>query len=636
MHNTLIQDFAYILLAGSLFGWLFKRFFNLPLILGYIAGGFFIQFLNTVITTNLSPNNVHSLAELGVLLLIFTMGLHFSLPKLKALGFKPIIISVGQALLMWFTGVKIGQAFGFGEMESQFIGASIMTASTAMILKVLEEYQLKNARFVQKLFGILLVEDSVVIFILIWLAAKDVSHASQDNIGFLIKLLPIFLGSILLWWILGTILVPRFIKTAFQYGKEELLIVLTVGFALGLAYLSSAWEFSPALGAFIMGSIMSECRELKKIEILIEPLKNFFGLVFFVSVGLLFTPNVFLTEWKLILSLIACVLICKFSYTFILSVLSGIYLKDSIRMAGCLLQIGEMSLVVAQTGRYFKVFDDKMFSVVIAVAVVTMILTPATTRLLLNLADNLDSILPSRLLAGLNSYAQALNDFSFLSEQTKTRKHKLFLVRELRYVFNTILNKVKKNYTRLTIRNQTSTFSRLAPWDEYLVPVHITPGSIVSGKSLYDLKLREHFGTNIVAIERESKFIVAPKPDDLILGSDTLIIYGTEDSVSKLAAYSEQAIDSSMFRTIDDCTLGTIYLTPNHPFIGNTILDLGIRAVYNCVILAINRENERIKNPASRFIFQQNDELYIFGTKNSIVHLIESSEEEIDSDSQTA
>ncbi len=626
MHNTLIQDFAYILLAGSLFGWLFKRFFNLPLILGYIAGGFFVQILGTVVETNLSPTSVYSLAELGVLLLIFTMGLHFSLPKLKALGFKPILVAIFQALLMWMAGVKVAEAFGFSGMEAQFIGASITTASTAMIVKTLEEYQLKNARFVQKLFGILLVEDSVIIFILIWLATKDVSSSSQNTTAFLAKLLPIFIGSIILWWVLGTILVPRFIKTAYQHGKEELLIVLTVGFALGLAYLSSAWEFSPALGAFIMGSIMAECRELKKIETLIEPLKNFFGLIFFVSVGLLFTPNVFLTDWKLILALLGCVLGLKFVFNCVLNALSGAYLKDSIRMAGCMLQIGEMSLVVAQTGRYFKVFDEKMFSVIIAVAVVSMVLTPATTRMFLNLANKLDDILPSRLLAGLNSYAQAITDFS-LTEQIGRPHEKFYLMRELRYVFNTILGKVRKNYSRLTVRNQSATFSRLAPWDEYLVPVYISPGSIVSGKSLVHLKLREHFGVNVVAIERESRFIVAPMPDDLIIGSDTLIVYATEDAVAKLGSYCDQVIDSSMFRTIDDCTLGTIYVTADHPFIGKSILDLEIRATFNCVILAVNRDNERIKNPASRFIFEENDEIYIFGTKNSIIHLIQSHED---------
>lgn len=625
MHNTLIQDFAYILLAGSLFGWLFKRFFNLPLILGYILGGLFLNILVIYNFIKLMPETVYSMAELGVLLLIFSMGLHFSLPKLKALGMKPIIVSVAQALLMWFTGVKIGQFFGFTEIQAQFLGAAITTASTAMIVKVLDEYQLKNARFVEKLFGVLLVEDSVVIFIIIWLSAKDstLSAISQNN--FILNLVPIFLGSVLLWWVLGTILVPRFIKAAFHYGREELLVVLAVGFALALAQLSNSRGFSPALGAFIMGSIMSECRELKKIETLIEPLKNFFALIFFVSVGLLFAPSVFLSDWKLIVTMIVCVICCKFVYNVVLNTLSGVYLKDSIRMAGAMLQIGEMSLVVAQTGRYFGIFDEKIFSVIIAVAVVTMITTPITTKFFLNIGDKVDHLLPNRFIAGLDSYAQAMTDFSFY-DRISAHHSKFYFFREIRYVMSTLLGKIQKNYSRLTSRNQTSTFSRLAPWDEYLVPFHIPPASIVSGKTLFDLKLREKFGTNVVAIERENRFIVAPMPKDLILGSDTLIIYGTEESVSKLTAFCEQIVDPSMFRTIDDCALGTIYVTPGHIFIGKSILDLEIRAIYNCVILAVNRGNERIKNPQSRFIFDEGDEIFIFGTKNSISNLIQLSE----------
>lgn len=574
---------------------------------------------------SLMPSSVNAMAELGVLLLIFSMGLHFSLPKLKALGFRPILVSMGQALLMWYTGVKIGEWFGFSVMQSQFIGAAIATASTAMIVKVLEEYQLKSARFVEKLFGILLVEDSVLIFILIWLSAKDASLEATNQSSFLFDLLPIFLGSVLLWWVLGTILVPRFIKTAYQYGRDELLVVLTIGFALALAYLSSSKGFSPALGAFIMGSIMSECRELKRIETLIEPLKNFFALIFFVSVGLLFAPKVFLSDWKLIGVMVACVIICKFVYNVMFNVLFGVYLKDAIRMAGCMLQIGEMSLVVAQTGRHFGVFDEKTFSVIIAVAVVTMVTTPLTTKMFLNLGDRIDDILPNRLVACFDSYAQAITDFS-LYDRISAHQSKLYVFRELRYVLNTLMGKIKKNYSRLTVRNQTSTFSRLAPWDEYLVPVHIEPASIVSGKSLLDLKLRENFGTNVVAIERDNRFIIAPMPDDLVLGSDTLIIYGTEDAVAKLSAFCDQTVDPSMFRTIDDCTLGTIYITPGHSFMGKSILELGIRADYNCVILAVNRETERIKNPPSRFIFQEGDEIFIFGTKNSILNLIQNSE----------
>lgn len=620
MHNELIQDLASMLLTGGILGWIFKRLFKLPLILGYMFAGILISLPIPYTPMVVKPHDAHSLAELGVLLLLFSMGLHFGVRKIKSLGFKAVSVGIAESLAMWMSASLIANAFHIQSQKAVFLGAVFAVSSTVVIIKTLEDFELKSARFAEKIMGVLLVEDSVAIFIIIWLSTAS-SVGSSGNSGMsLIHLAFLFMGSIFLWWLLGTILVPRIIRSAFLAGKEELLVILSVGLALGLAYLSASWEFSSALGAFVMGSILSECRELRKIETLIEPIKNLFGLIFFVSVGLLFSPAIILEEWKFIILFTFVTIVGKIFYNLIFNLVAGQGMKDSIRMAGSMGQIGELSFVIAQVAKATNAIDEKIFSAIIVIAIVTMLSSPFIMKFSLAMADRSESLFPSKINRFIDIYSQFMFDFSVKKIERPGKKISFFT--KFRLLFRQAKEKIKLNYLKVTSTNVTSTLDRLAPWDEYLVPVHVAGNTAIAGKNLVDLKLRENFNINVVAIEREMQTIISPKPTDVIMDGDTLLVYGTEDSVIKLEHFCSKQLELSATSTIDECSLANIVLeNALHPFVGRNIIDLGIRESYNCIVLAVNRKNERIKNPISSFTFHIGDEIYLFGTKKSLLKI---------------
>jgi CPA2 family monovalent cation:H+ antiporter-2 len=195
---------------------------------------------------------------------------------------------------------------------------------------------------------------------------------------------------------------------------------------------------------------------------------------------------------------------------------------------------------------------------------------------------------------------------------------KFSLINGIRYLVENTKSRLKKNYMLMTSRNITATLDRLAPWDEYLVPVNVGSDTKITGKNLMELKLREKFNVNIVAITRDDRTIVSPVANEIIMSNDTLLVYGNEKSIADLESFCTEKISSENDLTIDQCILAGIRLHANHPFVGKTILELGIRVNYNCIVLAVNRNNQRIKNPISSFTFQKDDELFIFGTRISL------------------
>lgn len=615
MHNVLIQDLAAILVVGAVFGWIFKKLFRLPLILGYIFGGIFFRTPIPFKPAVLLPEIAHNLAEVGILLLLFSMGLHFGVRKIKTFGFSTIFVGVFQALSMWFTGKYVFSRLGFGPTESIFLGAALSNSATSVIIKTIEDFQLKSHRFAEKLMGVLLVEDAVAIFILIWLAASAATHSGTAISIW--NILPIFLGSLFIWWVLGTILIPRLIRMALETGREELLVILSVGLALGLAYVSAALNFSAALGAFVMGSILSECREIRKIETLIEPVKNIFCLIFFVSIGLLFSAPVVIANWTSILILVLVVFVGKILYNLVYNLVFGRELKDALLMSGSMGQIGEMSFVMAQLGKTLGVINDEMFSMIVAVAVITILMTPLTMRLFSYFADKSENLIKKKPFSYLETYSHSLFLFS-LDKKIYPLYKKISVSKCMHFITKFIKDHVHKNYLLATSHNVSSVLNRLAPWDEYLVPVNVSFHTDLAGKSLMELRLRERFNINIVAISRDLLTIISPKPSDIIMGGDTLLVYGNESAISNLEHCASQQVIQADLPSIDDCILGRMRLEPNHLFVGKSILELGIRNSYNCIILAINRDNERIKNPVSSFVFRADDEVFIFGTKQSI------------------
>ena len=615
MENFLLRDLALIYIISGLLSWLLKKYLNLPLILGYILSGIIFSLPFTFTPKISDITEVQRLADIGVLLIMFSMGLHFGYRKIKSLGVAPIIIGIIQVLLMWFLSTKVASFFDIGHNSHLFLGAVITTASTTVILKVLEDLQLKSARFAENLIAVLLVEDAVAIFIIIYLTTQFSPVPQSVSI---LHILVLFILTILLWWLIGTILLPRIIHSAVHRGKDELLIVLSIGLVLGLAFLAEEFKYSPALGAFLMGSILSEARASKVIDKLVEPLRNILGALFFVWVGLFFKFDVLVLNWPLIVSLSLTIIFGKTFFNLILNFLFGRSLKDSIRISGSMCQIGELAFIVAGAGLLLKAIDENIFSIVVAIAIITMVLTPFIIRLNLKIADNVSKILPTRLLNVLEIYTQSVIDFS-LNRRLIPISSGVPPFSWLRYLMGGFNSRLKKNFMRFTSQNMTTILDRLAPWDEYLTQVSISFGSHISGKSVLDLKLRETIGVNIVAIERGDYTLVSPDPSELIFPGDTLIVYASEAKVQKLEELAqEKATDYEEKNTLDDCKLGTFHLYASHPFVNKSLAQLKLRENYKCILLAINRMDLRIKNPSADFVLMEDDEIFLFGTRSSL------------------
>jgi CPA2 family monovalent cation:H+ antiporter-2 len=510
LSNPLLRDLSIILVLSGICGWIFKRFLNMPLLLGYILGGFILNTPFDFIPKLSNLKLIHYMAEIGILIIMFEMGLHFGYRRVKNLGMAPIFVGTCQVLLMWTVGTQVSSYFNLNQMTSIFLGAVIATSSTTVILKVLEDFKLRTARFAEALIATLLIEDCLTIFILIYL--KTTKHTQSVPILYLIAF---FLFSVLFVWLIGTISLPRFLKSIFQFGKDELLLILSIALVLSSALAAEMWDFSQALGAFVMGSILSESHENKKIEQLTAPLKHIFGCLFFVSVGLYFDPGVFKTSSWLILGLILTVILGKIIFNLTLNILVGRTLQDSLRIAGSMPQNGELSFVVAQTGVMLGVLNARLFSVVVVGATVTMILTPFIMRLNLYIANRIETILPAKVIGFFNYYSKLILEFNIATALLPTSSSKV--MSKLRFIFERLQEYLKKNFMKITSSNLTATLDRLAPWDEYLSQINVYSGSYAAGKSLLRLKLREKITVSVVAIERGETTLISPDLHEILI-----------------------------------------------------------------------------------------------------------------------
>ncbi len=613
MSNAVVQDLATILITGSILGWVFKKIFKVPLIIGYIVTGILISLPTP--PNLVRPEDTKAISEIGVLLIMFTIGFHFGFRKIKSMGLSPILIALGEISLIGVFGVFILKSIGLREIESLFVGAALLASSSALIFKILGDFKLSNLRFIEKLTSVLVLEDAIVIFVIIALSLLLKDENSIVNFS-IYQLVPIFVVGIIAWWILGTLLLPKIIKYLSKNESDELLASFSVGIALGAAFLSSKLQMSSALGAFLVGSILSECREIKKIEKIVTPIKDIFTLIFFVSVGMLFSPHILFTEYKIILLLLGFVIFSKIIFNFILNIIFGNNLKDSLRISGSMAQIGEMAFIIVQLGLQRDVITHEWYSIVIAVSVFSMLLTPIIFKGSLLLSDHSEKIFPKSLQNFLDFYSKSVLKFSLLNTLSPMYQ-KISLLNRLKKSLTFIYEEFQKNYHKIASSNTTPTLSRLAPWDEYLMAVNIEPTSIIVGKNILELKLREKFTVNIVAIERDLATLVSPHPHTTISGGDTLLVYGSEKDITHLTQFvSTESIHSGP--DLEDCLLTSIKLEENHPFLGKTILELSIRAIYSCIVLAIFRKNKKIKNPLSSFRFELYDEIFIFGTKESL------------------
>ncbi|SDX20015.1 transporter, CPA2 family [Pseudomonas syringae] len=400
-----IQDLAVIMLVAGVVTILFHRL-RQPVVLGYIVAGFIIGPHTPPFSLIHDESTIKTLAELGVIFLMFCLGLEFSLRKLFKVGATAFIAAFLEISLMIWIGYEIGQFFGWKTMDSLFLGAILAISSTTIIVKALNDLKMKNQHFAQLIFGVLIVEDILGIGIIALLSGIAVSGSvSSGEVFSTVGKLSLFMIVAL---VVGILLVPRLLSYVARFESNEMLLITVLGLCFGFCLLVVKLEYSMVLGAFLIGAIMAESRELLKIERLIEPIRDMFSAIFFVAIGLMIDPNILLDyAWPIAVITVAVVL-GKMISCGLGAFIAGNDGRTSLRVGMGLSQIGEFSFIIAALGMTLQVTSDFLYPVAVAVSAITTLLTPYLIRGADPLSLKLAAIMPRRVARVFGMYGEWL------------------------------------------------------------------------------------------------------------------------------------------------------------------------------------------------------------------------------------
>ena len=399
---TIITDLAMILLVAGVTTILFKKI-NQPLVLGYIIAGFITGPNFTFFPTIADKVNVQAWSEIGVIFLLFALGLEFSFYKLKKVGSTAFVSTAVIISSMLFVGYGVGQLLGWSHMDSIFLGGMLSMSSTAIIIKAFDDLQLREKSFTEVVFGVLIVEDIAGIAMMVILAtiAVATSGISTVELALSVGRLVFFL---VLWFVAGMYLIPTFFKKAQKLMTDETLVVVSIGLCLGMVYLATSLGFSSALGAFIMGSLIAEAPNAEHIEHLVSPIKDLFGAVFFVSVGMMVNPALLLDYAVPVAVLVATTILGQLFFSTCGVLAAGQKLHTAVLCGFSLTQIGEFSFILATLGMNLGVTSDFLYPIIVAVSVITTFTTPFFINAAEPAYAKLVSILPQRFLDWLERY----------------------------------------------------------------------------------------------------------------------------------------------------------------------------------------------------------------------------------------
>ncbi|WP_199121234.1 cation:proton antiporter [Pedobacter sp. ASV28] len=735
---VLIADLGLILAAGGITTIIFKRI-KQPLVLGYILAGLLVGPHFKFIPTVSDNANITIWAEIGVIFLLFSLGLEFSFKKLVKVGGSSSITALVEIIGMGIIGYFVGNLMGWKTMDSIFLGAVLSVSSTTIIIRAFEELGVKHKKFANLVFGALIVEDLAAILIMVLLTTVAVSQqfAGAEMLTSILKL-SFFL---ILWFLGGIFIIPTFLKLTKKLMNDETLLVVSLALCLTMVLLAVKVGFSPALGAFIMGSILAETTQAEKIEHLTKSVKDLFGAIFFVSVGMLIDPSILLQYWKPILIITGVTIVGKLITTGGGALLSGQPLKTSVQTGLSLTQIGEFSFIIATLGLSLKVTSGFLYPITVAVSAITTFTTPYLIKYSENFYHVLVKILPQKWVDSINRYSTSTEGITTLSDWKVLLKS---------YIFNTIIHSViiiaivvlasrylhpfishnitngkngviisviisflimapflwalsirriertayshlwlNKKYTRgpliaieffrialgiffvgflmyeffdtwiaagialvlivavmfifsrklqsfyermenrflynLNAREAAKKQPEILPWDTHLLELTVAPESKLVGQTLIDLAVREKYGINIAMIERGKIMIPTPNRDERLYPHDKVLVIGTDDQLASVkplfeGAYSDQNDDTSFPK--QDMSLQKIVINSKSPVYGQTIRSSGIREKTQGLVVGIERNGQRILNPDSNMIFENEDIVWIVGNNKRIPELL--------------
>ena len=399
----LVADLALILTSAGVVTVIFKLL-KQPLVLGYLVAGFLVGPHLHIFPTVTDVAEVEVWSEIGIIFMMFAVGLEFSFKKLMSVGSKAFITAFIGIIGMIGVGALLGLVIGWGVMESIFLGGMLSMSSTAIIVKAFDDMGVKGQSFASLTMVVLIIQDIVAVVMMVLISTVAASKNSAPGKEMLMSIVKLVFF-LILWFVIGIYLIPTLLRKFKKYINDENLLIISIGLCFAMVIIANQVGFSSALGAFVIGSILSETAESQRIEHLTESIKNLFSAIFFVSVGMMIDPQILLEYWKLILALVIITLVVKAFVCSASALVAGANLEDSVKSGFTLSQIGEFAFIIASVAVAQHVMPSHIYPVIIASSVITTFTTPYWIKLATPVYNGLEKRMSPKTKAALDAYA---------------------------------------------------------------------------------------------------------------------------------------------------------------------------------------------------------------------------------------
>lgn len=400
----LVKDLALILVVAGIVTIVFKKL-KQPLVLGYVVAGFLVSPHMPYIMSVADRADISTWGDIGVMFLLFSLGLDFSFKKILKMGASPIISTCSIVFCMMMLGIVTGHLFGWSRMDSIFLGGMLAMSSTTIIYKAFDDLGLRQQRFAGLVMSVLILEDILAIVMMVMLSA--IANGSNPDGGQMIGSLMKIGFFLILWFVVGIFLIPLMLRSMRKFINNETLLIVALGLCCAMAVLSTKVGFSSAFGAFVMGSILAETIEAERIIKVVEPVKNLFGAVFFVSVGMLVDPAILVEYSWPIVTLVLVIILGQVIFGSLSFLIGGQSFKSAMQCGFSMAQIGEFSFIIASLGLSLGVIGKFLYPVVVAVSVITTFLTPYMIRMATPAYGMLERRLPKKWIMAMNNLTLA-------------------------------------------------------------------------------------------------------------------------------------------------------------------------------------------------------------------------------------
>lgn len=652
--ESLIQDLAFILLLGAAVTLLFKKI-KQPVVLGYIVAGFLASPNFEPLPSVTTEANIEFWAQIGIVVLLFSLGLEFSFKKLVNVGGSAVVTALIIVIGMMVTGFVIGRLMGFTNINSLFLGGMLSMSSTTIIIKAFNDLGLQQKKFASLVFAVLIVEDLFAVLMMVILSSIAINNSVEGSemlmsVGKLVFFLCI-------WFLVGVYILPSLLNSCRRYLNEESLLIVSMGLCLGMAVFSVLCGFSLALGAFVMGSILAGTSYAERIEHVTMPVKDLFGSVFFISVGMMVQPAIITEYWSPILILSGVVIVGMIIFGTAGMLVTGQSLRIALESGFSLTQIGEFAFIIASLGMSLGVLEPTIYPIVVAVSVITTFTTPYFIKIADPTYYFIEKHLPRRLRFLIDRYTNS-------ASETSQNNH-IWLTLIKRYLWRIMLYAIILIAITLVATGYVEPlFDKFLPqWSKlitavlaltFMSPFLLALSLPISKKDERRLLAARHrnYHVPLTVMSLFRLIIVLAFIVNLLtsiyslavgLVGGVIILFlilfvfsrRIKESMSRIEATFMNNLNERELRKtgknnslVSDLHLAYMHVGYGCPFVGKRLMDSPLRSEFGVSVVNIQRGSESIPVPSGETRLFPGDNIGVIGTDDQIQNLINVVEKE--------